>query len=198
MSVQRAEQVMSAEPVERIERYEATLEEYLALPEDVKAEYVEGTVLVMAPPRWGHNQIVAFLLTLFRERLPGAGVGFDPGFRTAKRRYRVPGLVVLEHDEAAETEWITQTPLAVVEVLSPGTQAEDWIRKAPEYLAAGVSQYWLVDRKNRMVTVLSATEVDGQREWEILLILDDDSPTGEVQVGEVGTVPLDLAAIMPA
>ncbi len=32
--------------------------------------------------------------------------------------------------------------------------------------------------------------------WDLLLELDDQRPTGEVVVGDYGTVPLDLAALI--
>ncbi len=187
---------MSAQRVERIERYEASLEDYLALPEDVRAEYVDGVVLVTPPASIPHNRIGVRLIRLLEDHLPETVVVYEPGLRTADRRYRVPDLLVIADEE--DVAFTEQAPIIVVEILSPGTQAEDWLRKAPEYLAAGAGQYWLIDRQNRTITVLRAAEADDGREWEILLTLDDDSPTGEVQVGEVGTVPLDLAAIMPA
>ncbi len=122
MSQQRTEHVMSAQPTERIERYRATLEEYLALPEEVRAEYVDGVVLVTPQPRWGHSRIQLQLARLFQDHLPGAGVGIEPGYRTAERRYRVPDIVVLPADEDDETVWLTQDPMIVVEVHSLGTR----------------------------------------------------------------------------
>jgi len=33
-------------------------------------------------------------------------------------------------------------------------------------------------------------------EWQRVLYLDDNHPTGSIQVGDHGAVPLDLAAIL--
>ena len=183
---------MSAQPTER---YRASLEEYLALPEEVRAEYVDGVVQVTLPASIPHNRIGVRLIRILEDHLPGVVVVYESGLRTAERRYRVPDLLVLAEDE--DTAFTEQAPILVVEILSKGTRGEDTLRKPPEYLRANAGQYWIVDRQNRALTVLRSIDADGQREWEILLDLDVDHPTGEVQVGDHGTVPLDLTAIMP-
>jgi Uma2 family endonuclease len=91
------------------------------------------------------------------------------------------------------TTWVEDTPILVLEVLSPSTRAEDLLRKGPEYAGAGVGQFWVVDPDARSIEVFD--NVDGS--WEPLLRLDDQQPTGEVAVGDHGVVPLDLVAILP-
>jgi len=54
---------------------------------------------------------------------------------------RVPDVLVFR--ERVDDTLVTETPLLVVEVLSPSTRSEDTIRKAPEY--AGAGQFWVVD-----------------------------------------------------
>ena len=85
-----------------------------------------------------------------------------------------------------------ETPALVVEVLAPGTRAEDTLRKSREYGDAGIGQYWLVDPDNRTLTVLRNADA----EWEIALELDDGHPQGRVEVGPHGSVELEMEALL--
>ncbi len=67
------------------------------------------------------------------------------------------------------------------------------MRKSVEYADGGVGQYWVVDPQARVVEVLANAE----RAWETLFRLDDATTTGEVPVGDHGSVSIDLAEIIP-
>ena len=87
--------------------------------------------------------------------------------------------------------WVTSPPVLVGEVLSPTTRTEDTMRKAPEYAAGGVGQYWLVDPDAGSLDVFA--NVGGA--WERLEHLDVRRPTGVVSLGDHGEVPLDLGRL---
>lgn len=163
--------------------------EFEALPVDVFAEYVDGCAVVSPWPDMEH-QTVAFKVTALLEvALPGTLAVMEAGLRTVRDSHRIPDVMVLPAYKNAV--WTEQTPVVAVEVSSPSTKAEDLFRKVTEYQAAGVQQYWLVDRKQRSLTVLGN---DGTG-WDVLLDLDHDRPKGEVAVGEHGVVQLDLDAL---
>ncbi len=61
----------------------------------------------------------------------------------------------------------------VVEVISPGSRDRDLGVKRKEYAAAGIPDYWIVDREARTLTVLSLA--DGRSEY---------AETAEVKAGE--------------
>jgi len=44
-------------------------------------------------------------------------------------------------------------PDFIIEIVSPGNPADDYIRKAYYYEKYGVREYWIVDPKRRMITV---------------------------------------------
>jgi Uma2 family endonuclease len=48
--------------------------------------------------------------------------------------------------------------LLAVEVLSPTSRGRDLLVKRHEYAAAGIPDYWIVDREHRRLTVLSLDE----------------------------------------
>lgn len=45
-------------------------------------------------------------------------------------------------------------PDFIIEIVSPGTPADDYIRKLYYYKNAGVREYWIVDPRHKTVTVI--------------------------------------------
>ena len=175
-----------------LRRIPMSFDEYIEYDpgEGYRAEWVDGVAIVTPPARIMHQYAGTVLVVLFRQHLPGLVPLMDIGVRTAGSKYRIPDITVIERlEDAVFTE---QVPLIVVEVLSRSTRAEDTLRKSVEYLHAGIGQYWIVDRDNRSLTVLANAE----HEWTSVLELSDAHPTGSLAVGEYGTVPLDLPAIL--
>ena len=79
----------------------------------------------------------------------------------------------------------------VAEVLSRATRSEDMVRKSMEYAEGGVGQYWIIDPELRSIEVMGNS--DGV--WEVLARLDDDLPTGSVELAGV-SIDLDLHQIL--
>jgi Uma2 family endonuclease len=50
--------------------------------------------------------------------------------------------------------WSVWVPEIVIEVVSPSSEKRDYEEKPPEYLAFGVSEYWIFDEAKQQVTVL--------------------------------------------
>ena len=171
----------------RLERRRMPVDEYLGLPEGIHAEYVDGEAIVSPPASRGHGKVQFRLAGLLERSLPGLDVGIECGWRHAGR-YRIPDVAVFPMRNP-DVVYDDQTPVLVVEVLSPSTASEDTVRKAGEYQAAGVDQYWIVDRAAR---TLAAFGNNGHG-WDRLLDLDEERRNGAVAIGEWGDVPLDLA-----
>lgn len=93
---------------------------------------------------------------------------------------------------AGPADLFVDSPELVVEVLSPSTRSEDLLRKAPEYAAAGIGQFWVVDPDARTLEVHRLD--DGQ--WEVCARFDDGAPVGEVAVGDRGVVRIDLLDLL--
>ena len=175
----------------RPERVPMSLDEYLALREQSKAEYVDGVAIVSPPATHGHNKVQRRLANLLEGALPAElDVVTDAGWSFEDRR-RVPDVAVFA-SRNPEAVFVEDVPLLVAEVLSPSTASEDTVRKSVEYLEAGVGQYWTVDRGNR-VLVAFANSGNG---WDPLLRLDDARPSGVVAVGQHGEVAIDLEALL--
>lgn len=186
----RREEPMSTMPRERLERRPMPFEDFLALPEKVRAEWVDGVAIVSPPARRAHNRVGRRLAELVEAACPDLEVDTEGGVRTGEHKYRIPDVSAIPvMDDALFTEI---TPVMVAEVVSPTTRSEDTLRKSGEYFATGIGQYWIVDPANRSLTVLRA----GTDGWDIVLELDADRPAGEVTIGEYGTVAIDLATLL--
>lgn len=150
---------MTAFPTTRL-----TLDEYLAMPDYERYEWVDGR-LVERPMSWLTSWIGMRLGRLLAGHAEEHGLGFvagadnglalDPAnpraFRFADasftRRERVPGGPALRGHQAIP-------PDLVVEVVSPGDSAQELDLKLQEYLDAGVRLIWVVHPETRTVDVL--------------------------------------------
>jgi Uma2 family endonuclease len=66
------------------------------------------------------------------------------GVNLAADLHRIPDLVVIR-EETCESEYLTRTPVLVVEVASRSTRKRDRTKKFREYEAFGIESYWIVE-----------------------------------------------------
>lgn len=137
-----------------------TIEDYRALPEEVRAELIDGELIFMEAPSTSHQILVmkiAFLLELFiRENkgecfvLPSPlDVQLDCDDKTVVQ----PDIVVICNRERLVKRGIYGAPDMVIEVTSPSTRRMDFAKKMVKYYNAGVREYWIVDlQKKKVVT----------------------------------------------
>lgn len=151
---------MSTRPAAKVDKIEpSTLEEFLAWEEeDVRAEWVNGKVLRMAPVSSRHQNVVSFLLTLLTLYVEERDLGW---LTTApfsmhlaiRRQVREPDLlfVARERVDRIRDLYLDGPADAVVEVVSPDSRRRDRVEKVADYEAAGVREYWLIDPRLRQV-----------------------------------------------
>ena len=125
----------------------------LELPEGLKAEIIEGQLVIMATPNVKHALILAAIEDAVRLAVPSGHRAFSniTGEEPEGDRY-VPDLGVwpLSALEEEPEEWLleTSTLYLAVEVTSPGQEDRDYAKEAG-YARAGVPSYLLVDRRRR-------------------------------------------------
>ena len=178
---------------QEIRRYRMSYEDYQALPEKPKHEWVDGEVLVMAPPSREHGETQVSVAFALKAALTGIRVAVEVDIALPRNRERRPDVIAVTQS-SPDDDWLAHPPLLVAEVLSRGTRSEDMLRKSIEYAEAGIARYWLADPDNRVIDALLL--VDGR--WETEAHLDDQQPVGAIDFGEHGTVTLDVNEIFPA
>lgn len=182
--------LLGEEDVETLERIPMSYEEYLALPERPRHEWVDGVAVVAAAPQPRHQLAVRALAVLLDDELAELIVLDGVAVALPGDRERIPDITVVTALPAGRR--VVDTPVLVVEVLSQSTRSEDLIRKPPEYLEAGIAHYWVVDVDARSIEV----HVNADGLWQLLVTLDDAHPAAEVDVAGHGTVAVDLRDVL--
>ncbi len=141
-----------------------TFEEYLTHDDgtDNHYELVDGSLILMNPPRVEHFLISKFLeQTLDGEiqRLSLPWLTFrEAGIRTGYHKSRLTDLCVVKKELAqalmGQSTVFQTTPLLIIEVVSPESIARDYRYKRSEYAALEVPEYWIVDPLTAQVTLL--------------------------------------------
>ena len=138
-----------------------TIEDYYAIPDDIRAELIDGVIYDMSTPSILHQYFVGELLfrfqTCIREHNQPCvafaapfGVGLDLNDKTLVQ----PDIsIVCDPDLDFEATHYKGTPELVVEVLSPSTRGKDCTIKLQKYMRAGVKEYWIVDPKYKRILV---------------------------------------------
>jgi Uma2 family endonuclease len=150
----------------------ATIEDWLAIPEERRAELVDGRIVYQSMPGPVHGQTQGNAFAILRgpyARRPGggdrpggwwlslevdldiAGLGCRPDV-LGWRRDRQASLPVPDRRGV-----VTAVPDWICEVLSPSTAHVDMGDKRLGYHRAGVAHYWLLDPLNGTLTVLRWT-----------------------------------------
>lgn len=176
--------------VEDLERIPMSRGQFDELPDEVRAEYVDGVAIVSPTARGGHNATGVNVALALRTAYPDAFVTYERGLELPDGRLRIPDMALQRDGD--DDLWSTTMPLLVVEILSPSTRDEGLFRKTDDYRLAGIDQYWIIDRTSRMLTVL----VNAGERWDIALALSKEHPTGTIELADLGPIELDLTALL--
>ena len=140
-----------------------TIDDLADTPDDGnRYEIFDGSLLVSPPPALPHGDAVYRLRRRLEAHAPehlrvveNVGVLIATG-----RSLFVPDLTVVRSEAMRRPAAALQAPdaLLVVEVLSPGNAGRDLVIKRHEYAAGGIPEYWIVDKNERTLTVLTRPE----------------------------------------
>lgn len=141
-----------------------SFEEYLTHNDgsDNHYELVDGSLILMTPPKIEHFLIAKFLeqqLDAEIQRLSLPWLTFrETGLRTGFRKSRLTDLCVVTQQQVQEllgqAAVFESAPLLVVEVVSPDSVTRDYRYKHSEYAALEVPEYWIVDPLTAQLTLL--------------------------------------------
>ena len=147
-----------------------TEEEFWAwCDEDVRAEFVDGEVIMHSPVSLRHNRLTRFLtalLQLFVERYGlGEILGSEFAVRLREGLIRVPDLVFVSWERAdiIQETCVEGAPDLIIEIVSPDSEECDWREKYHEYEQAGVREYWVIDPYSETIAFYQLEEGEGYR-----------------------------------
>lgn len=138
--------------------------EYLRLSESTNrlVELRNGRIEVLPMPTLAHQFIVRYLLDVLRQFVEPANLGevlFAPlPVWVRPENFREPDITFCftKRHRSADGRYYQGLDMAI-EVVSDDQQSHkrDYDEKRTDYAAAGVAEYWIVDPKQRLITVLA-------------------------------------------
>lgn len=141
-------------------------EDFLQLQTNRLAELVNGSLEVLPTPSWLHQLILEFLFDEMRayvrsQNLGGKVLVAPLPVRLFPGTIREPDLLYVTPANFPQDVrgYPTKIDLAV-EIVSSGVEAHqrDYIDKRVDYAKAAISEYWIVDPEQQLITVLGLCE----------------------------------------
>lgn len=137
-----------------------TLEQYEALPEEKRIEVFDGIIYDMASPSQIHQSLSMQLSTainnyLLRKKGPCSvfSAPFDVKLSDKPLTIVQPDIMIICDKNKLDGKRCNGAPDFIIEIVSPGNPADDYIRKLYYYKNTGVREYWIVDPRRKIVTV---------------------------------------------
>lgn len=149
----------------------STASELFEMPDDgFRYELVKGELRKMSPSGWEHGEVVVNITVLLGQYVKvnklGSCGGAETGFKIASDpdTVRAPDLSFVSRERrpegVARKKFFTGAPDLAVEVVSPGDTRRDVNEKVADWLEAGTRAVWVINPKQRGVTVYySMTDV---------------------------------------
>ena len=137
-----------------------TVDDYYALPDEIRTELIDGVFYDMASPAVTHQLVIGEMHIQFKEcekkHQGRCRVILSPcDVQLDKDKYTMlqPDLLIVCDVEKIKGRCCFGAPDLTVEVLSSANASHDCILKLRKYQQSGVREYWIVDPASRMVVV---------------------------------------------
>jgi len=138
-----------------------TEEDYYNLPENVRAELIEGNLIYnQAAPSRIHQTILSELHTVINNYIKSKGgscrvypAPFAVKLREDRKTIVEPDISVICDKDKLTDRGCTGAPDWIIEIVSPSNSSHDYVRKLNLYMDAGVMEYWIVNPIDQSVYV---------------------------------------------
>jgi Uma2 family endonuclease len=119
---------------------------------NVKAEWIDGEVILMAPVSGEHADLFIWLMRLISDfaEVHDSGLVRGPEFPmrlTAARTWRCPDIMFVSKSKMSfvRPTYLEGAADLALEIVSPDSESRDWRDKYLEYESSGVREYWVID-----------------------------------------------------
>ena len=136
------------------------IEQYEALLDDRRVEVFDGIIYDMSSPSQEHQTISMELSTILNNYMKGKkspcrvfSAPFDVKLSDQPLTIVQPDIMVICDKDKLDGKRCNGAPDFIIEIVSPGNPADDYIRKLYYYKNYGVREYWIVDPRRKNVTV---------------------------------------------
>lgn len=137
-----------------------TEEDYYNLPEDVRAELINGQFYDMSAPSRIHQEILMELSATIRNYIKSKSgscrvypAPFAVKLLNDKKNIVEPDISVICDPDKLTDKGCNGAPDWIIEIVSPSNPSHDYITKLSLYHEAGVREYWIVDPKSKYIHV---------------------------------------------
>lgn len=137
-----------------------TAEDYYNMPEDIRAELIEGQIIYMAAPSRIHQELsreIEYAITDYIKSKGGKCRVYDSPFAVQLREDKdtvvEPDIVVICDLDKINSRGCLGAPDWIIEIVSPSNPGHDYITKLALYHEAGVREYWIADPQSNYIHV---------------------------------------------
>lgn len=156
--VNEVHEAMPACAVPRKKQGEYTLEDYYALPDDIRAELIDGELIFLEAPSSIHQELIGelfFEIKLYIRTNNGPckilPSPLDVQLDCDNRTMLQPDISVICHRDRIVKMGVYGAPDLCIEIVSPSSRKRDYEKKRMKYQNAGVREYWIIDPKTESV-----------------------------------------------
>ena len=142
-----------------------TEDDYYNLPEDVRAELIEGQIYYQAAPSRIHQKVLSELYliigTYIKSKKGSCEIYPAPfAVKLFKDRKTIvePDISVICDRNKLTDRGCSGAPDWIIEIISPSNSSHDYVRKLNLYMDAGVREYWIIDPIEERVIVYHLEE----------------------------------------
>lgn len=136
-------------------------DDYYNLPEDVRAELIEGNMIYNhAAPSRVHQTILGELHTAINNYIKSKDgscrvypAPFAVKLKADQQTIVEPDISVIFNQNKLTDRGCTGAPDWIIEIVSPSNSSHDYIIKLNLYANAGVREYWIVDPDKNCIFV---------------------------------------------
>ena len=137
-----------------------TEDDYYNLPENVRAELIDGQFYDMAAPSRIHQKILNTVNNTIFNYIHSKGgscevypAPFAVKLFDDRKTVVEPDISVICDPNKLTDQGCSGAPDWIIEIISPSTSSHDYVRKLNLYLDAGVREYWIVDPTQKHIVV---------------------------------------------
>ena len=142
------------------EKHEFTVADIERLPENVRAELVDGQIYLMATPTVTHQRILRELSRVISDYIDSQQGDCEMFFAPCAvylnnddKTYLEPDIFVVCDPDKIDDDGCHGAPDWVIEIASQSNLKMDYFIKEPKYRAAGVREYWVVSSFGKSIVV---------------------------------------------